>query len=115
MATIVKYKVGVARAARGGAVRWLILKLAEPEGNLGQVSLFFYEGETPGLGFANRNSGFVVANLPIADFEPTYRILNGERPVFVTWRLDHTEERLISIDVSTSDEPPGEGPVDQSP
>jgi hypothetical protein len=35
--------------------------------------------------------------------------------VFVTWRLDHSEERLLSIDVSTSDEPPGEGPADRSP
>jgi hypothetical protein len=96
-------------------VRWLILKLAEPEGDLGQVSMFFYEGECPGPGFANRDSGFVVANLPLADFEPTYRILNTEQPVFVTWRLDHSEERLLSIDVSTADEPPGEGPADRSP
>jgi hypothetical protein len=115
MPEIAKYKVGVSRAARGGPVRWMTLKLAAPEGDLGQVSLFFHEGAQPPLGFINRGSGFVVANLPLADFDAAYNLVNIEQPVFVTWRVDASGERLISLDLCTAEEPPGEGPIDLSP
>jgi hypothetical protein len=115
MAAIASYKVGVTRAARKGPVRSLTLQLAEPEGDLRQVSLFFYEDAPPSLGFVNHETGFVVANLRLVDFDASYRILNTENPVFIHWRTDPEEARLISIDLSTSEEPLGEGPPHRTP
>jgi hypothetical protein len=112
---ITSYKVGVSRAARSGPVRTLTLQLAVPDGALTQVSLFFYEKPPSGLGFVNRQTGFVSVNLPLADFDPMYHLLNIEKPVFVHWRTDPEDERVVSIDVSTSEEPVGEGLVDTSP
>jgi hypothetical protein len=112
--TITSYKVGVNRATRPGPVRALTLKLAESEAGIGGVALFFYEKAPGSLGFVNRQSGFVSVNLPLIDFDPMYRVLNTEKPVFVHWRTDPEDEKLASIDISTSDEPVGEGPVDTS-
>jgi|tagenome__1003787_1003787.scaffolds.fasta_scaffold20631756_2 hypothetical protein len=113
--TIISYKVGVSRAARPGPVRSLTLQLADGEGAISQVAIFFYEKQPSALGFVNRQTSFVNVNLPLVDFEPMYQVLNIEKPVFVHWRTDPEDERLASIDVSTSEEPVGEGPVDKSP
>jgi hypothetical protein len=113
--TVVSYKVGVNRATRPGPVRSLTLKLAETEGGISGVSLFFYEKAPSALGFVNRQTGFVSVNLPLIDFEVMYQVLNTEKPVFVHWRTDPEDEKLASIDLSTSEEPVGEGPVDTSP
>jgi hypothetical protein len=115
MSTVISYKVGVSRAVRSGPSRILTVQLAEAEDGVGRVSFFFYEKVPTGLGFVNRQTGFVNVNLPIADFEPMYRVLNTEKPVFVHWRTDPEDDKLASIDLSTSDEPVGEGPVDTSP
>jgi hypothetical protein len=115
MAAVVSYKVGVTRSHKPGPVRWLSLKLESASEGAQAVSLFFYGDDAPALGFLNRDTGMVVANLPIADFEPTYRILNTEKPVFVHFRVHGDGNRLLSLDVSTSEEPIGEGPVDTSP
>jgi hypothetical protein len=115
MNAVTSYKVGVSRSARPGPARSLTLQLAVPQGGIAQVSIFFYEKPPGGLGFVNRRTGFVTANLPLADFEPMYHVLNIEKPVFVHWRTDPEDERIVSIDVSTSEEPVGEGLVDNSP
>jgi hypothetical protein len=116
MAAIAKYKVGVLRAVRGGPVRWLTLLLeGAATSNLREVSVFFYEGPAPNFGFINRKSGIVVANLKLADFEDAYRIVQTEKPVFVHWTTDPDEEKLMSFDLSTSEEPLGEGTPDVSP
>jgi hypothetical protein len=108
------YKVGVMRSRGPGPVRWLTLELEKPEGEIKHVSVFFYEKDPGDRGFVNRETGFVVANLPVADYQPMYHILQTEKPVFVTWRTETGEDALLSIDVSTSEEPIGEGFVDQS-
>jgi hypothetical protein len=115
MATVVNYKVGSTRAARSGPVRWLTLQLGAPEGSIRGVSLFFWERDPGAFGFVNEDTGFVVANLPVADFQGMYAILQTEKPVFVHWRTDPEEARLASIDISTSEEPVGEGTNDTSP
>jgi hypothetical protein len=110
------YKVGTSRSKPGAPVRWLNLLLAEPVDRVHTVSLFFYEElGTRELGFLNPETGFVVANLPVSDFDALYRIVNTEKPVFLHWRTDPGAAPLLSIDVSTSEEPPGEGPSDSSP
>jgi hypothetical protein len=115
MAAVVSYKVGVTRSHKPGPVRWLSLKLESAAEGAHSVTLFFYSADVPALGFMNRDTGTVVANLPFVDFEPTYRILNTEKPVFVHFRIHGDGNRLLSLDVSTSEEPIGEGPVDNSP
>ena len=117
MPAIVSYKVGVTRSHKVGPSRWLTLKLESPGdiGSVSMVSLFYYEKEPPSLGYLTRENGTVVANLPLSDFAPTYQILNTEKPVFVHFRIHGDENRLLSLDVSTSEEPLGEGPVDTSP
>lgn len=117
MSSILSYKVGVTRAAaaKKGPVRWLNLNLAEPKGEIKQVSLFFYEQDPSNLGFVNHRTGCVMANLKLADFEPIYHLVQSEKPAFTFWRTDPEEDKLISIDVSTSEEPLGEGTPDRSP
>lgn len=112
--SIASYKVGVSRAHDSRAARWLTLALAKPSGPIKAVSLFFYEGTPPDRGFVNRETGMVVANLPLADFDATYHIVQTEKPVFVSWRTDPEGNSVVGIDVSTSEEPLGEGFRDRS-
>ncbi len=86
-----------------------------PTEGVASVSLFFQEKPPSQLGFLNQATGFLTANLPASDFDAVYRVCNTEKPVFIHWRLDPDEHRLISIDVSTQEEPLGEGSPDQSP
>jgi hypothetical protein len=51
----------------------------------------------------------------VQDFEATYKLVHEEAPVFAHWRVDPEDEALLSIDLSTSDEPLGEGAPDRSP
>lgn len=118
MPAVVSYKVGITRSHKVGPARWLNLKLessSEGVDAVSSVSLFFYEKQPPSLGYLTRDSGILVANLPLSDFAPTYQILNTEKPVFAHYRLHGDENRLLSLDVSTAEEPLGEGPVDTSP
>jgi hypothetical protein len=115
MPAVTSYKVGTTRAVRGGSVRWLTLHLAKAEDGVKEVSVFFHEGKTGDLGFVNEKTGFVNVNLPLADFEPIYHIIQTEKPIFVHWRCDPEEQRLAGFDVSTSEEPVGEGTHDTSP
>jgi hypothetical protein len=105
------YKVGVSRGRKGAPVRWLDLDLAAPEERIRRVSLFFYDEMPRSRGFRNSQTGTIMANLPVADFDPTYHILQTEKPVFVHWRTDD-DDAVISIDVSTTEEPLGEGMTD---
>jgi hypothetical protein len=115
MPAVTSYKVGVSRAVKGGAVRWLTLQIASPTGGIKEVSAFFWEKPPGKLGFVNRDTGFVCVNLPVSDFDPMYKVLNTESPIFAHWRTDPEDERLASFDVSTSEEPVGEGFPDKSP
>lgn len=115
MPAILTYKVGVTRAVRGGPVRWITVQLAEPVGEIRQASLFFYDKAPSSLGCLNHKTGFAMVNFLASDFDATYRILNTEKPVFIHWRTDPEEDQLVGFDLSTSEEPLGEGTPDKSP
>jgi hypothetical protein len=115
MSAIISYKVGVTRSHKPGPSRWLTLKLESVTDGAQTLTLFFYEKEAPALGFLNRETSSLVANLPIADFAPTYDILQTEKPVYAHFRVHSADHRLLNIVISTSEEPVGEGPVDNSP
>ena len=115
MAEISSYKVGVTRSHKPGPSRWLTLKLKTPEHGAHSLTLFFYDKEPPSFGYFNKESSCVVVNLPAADFASSYEILKTEKPVFAFFRIDANQHRLLSLDLSTSEEPPGEGPTDTSP
>jgi hypothetical protein len=113
--TVKNYKVGVCRSKANGPARWLTLELVTPVGALRSVSLFFYDEAPRTRGFANDATGHLVANMRTADFDAMYHLVQTEKPVYAHWRLDHSDNSVLSIDVSTSEEPVGEGPVDHSP
>jgi hypothetical protein len=115
MPAILNYKVGIVRSAKAGPCRWLTLAMETPTEGVASVSLFFHEKVPTSLGFLNTQTGFLTANLPASDFDGIYKVLNTEKPVFVHWRLDPDEHGLVSIDVSTREEPLGEGFPDKSP
>jgi hypothetical protein len=115
MPAILNYKVGIVRSAKTGPCRWITLAMETPTDGVTSVSLFFHEKMPAQLGFLNRHTGFLTANLSVADFDGIYRICNTEKPVFIHWRLDPDEQRLVSVDVSTQEEPLGEGFPDKSP
>jgi hypothetical protein len=115
MPAILNYKVGIVRSAKAGPCRWITLGMETPTDGVASVSLFFHEKVPSSLGFLNPQTGFLTANMPAADFDGIYKVLNTEKPVFVHWRLDPDEHRLVSIDVSTREEPLGEGFPDKSP
>lgn len=115
MPAIVSYKVGVIRSHNHGPSRWLTLKLESAAEGAHSIALFYYDRDAPALGFLNRETRNLVVNLPYVDFEPTARILQTEKPVFAHFRVHASDHRLLSIDISTAEEPLGEGLVDQSP
>jgi hypothetical protein len=115
MPAILNYKVGIMRSAKAGPCRWITLAMETPTEGITSVSLFFHEKPPGQLGFFNRETGFLSAHLSAVDFEGIYKVLHTEKPVFVHWRLDPEEQHLASIDVSTSEEPLGEGAPDKSP
>jgi hypothetical protein len=115
MPAIVSYKIGVTRSHNPGPTRWLTLKLEHDNDGAHSVTMFFYEKDTPAFGFLNPETRNLVVNLPALDFDPTSRILQTEKPVYAHYRVHGAEHRLLSIDISTSEEPLGEGPVDRSP
>ena len=115
MPAIVSYKVGVIRSHKPGPSRWLTLKLESATEGAHSVTLFYYDKEVPSFGFLNKETSNLVVNLPCVDFEPTARILQTEKPVFVHYRVHASDHRLLSLDISTSEEPLGEGLVDTSP
>jgi hypothetical protein len=114
MPEVVSYQVGVTRSRRTGAIRWITLKFEPGHESPRSASLYFFEKDKQELGFLNRETGTVVVNLPLADFDPTYRILNTEKPVYFYFRVQGIDHHLLSVDLSTSQEPVGEGPVDAS-
>jgi hypothetical protein len=114
MSNVIKsYRVGVCRSRPKAPVRWLTLDLASPEEGVDQVTLFFYETPPRETGFRNPETRRLFANLPVADFQPMYHVVQTEKPVYLHWRLD-PENIVASIDLSTSDEAVGEGFVDGS-
>jgi hypothetical protein len=115
MPAILNYKVGILRSAKAGPCRWITVGMETPTDGVTSVSLFFHEKTPAQLGFLNRQTGYLNAHLPAADFDGMYRILNTEKPVFVHWRLDLDEHKLLSVDISTTEEPLGEGTPDHSP
>jgi hypothetical protein len=113
--SIASYKAGVCRSKAPGPVRWVTLQLESPEQDLTAVSLFFYEQPPPELGFANRTTRQLIANLQASDFDSLYHLLQTEKPAFVGWQLEAGSDNVVSVAVSTSEEPLGEGFVDRSP
>jgi hypothetical protein len=114
MPAIATYRVGLNRSHKVGPTRWLTLTLESAIDGARAITLFFHEKEVSVFGFLNRQTSRLIANLPAADFEPTYAILQTEKPVFAHYRLDVEEDRLLSIEISTSEEPLGEGHMDRS-
>jgi hypothetical protein len=115
MSKIVSYKVGVTRSHKRGATRWLTLRLDPAAEGPRTMTLFFHEEQVSGLGFLNEETSTLVVNFPVADFRPIYEIVQTEEPVYAHYRLDPEDQRLLSLDVSTSEEPLGEGHADRSP
>ncbi len=108
------YQVNILRA-RTGPCRTLTLELMESFDKMSHATLFFYEESPSDLGMANRDTGMLVVNLPLADFQPMYHVLQSEKPAFVNWRLEPGNDKIISFSLSTSREPLGEGFADNSP
>lgn len=115
MPEVASYQVGVTRSHKPGARRWLTLSFGSGHESPRSASLYFFEKERPELGFLNGEAGTVTVNLPISEFDVIYRILNTEKPVYFYFRIQGIDHRLVSFDLSTSQEPVGEGPADSSP
>ena len=50
--------------------------------------------------------------VPAADFDAYWRLLQTERPVFFSWRLNARTTGVLTFWMSTRAEPTGEGTTD---
>ena len=59
--------------------------------------------------------GYIVAMLPLVDFRDHCRLLQGNRPVYLTWEAEERDQRLRSLYLSTDSNEVGHGIRDYEP
>jgi hypothetical protein len=107
------YRVGVSRRSTDDFKRFLFL---EPDsayrgpGDSG-VRIFFEPGPTE---IGRSAAGFLVVTLELDYFSDMYHLLQTEKPVYFSWGFDEAGEQLSWCDLSTTEEPIGEGFTDLS-
>jgi hypothetical protein len=93
-----------------------------------RATLYFFEPPPENLGLVtnvdqpNLNGHQIYAFLRKSDYAEVYDVLRSEKPVRLTYFYSPSEfnaqqstRTLLSVQVGTGDEPPGEGPEDVSP
>lgn len=115
---IKSYSVGTNRQRSASEYhrRFLSLEPAYPTSQVEHIVIYFFTQETitndPDVGYQTPTSTkYVVGYAPVSDFEDMYRILQSEDPVYFNWAAD-SANKLYWFGVSTTLEPPGEGPKD---
>ncbi len=75
---------------------------------------FYPPGDHTGEGTVGYQAGsdWMRVYVPVADFDAYWRLLQTERPVFFSWRLNGGTTSVVTFWVSTRAEPTGEGPRD---
>ncbi len=104
------YEVGTVHG-RGELARWIGLKVGS--GARTTISISFWANEPSDLGYALPTGNYIHLNLRLRDFDDYYRILQTESPLNVHWTAD-SSRRIMSFQMTSSDEPLGEGPTDSS-
>lgn len=89
-----------------------------PTAQVQHIVIYFFVGETitndADVGYVTpATTKYVVAYAPVADFEDMYNILRSEKPVHFNWAAD-SSNKLYWFQISTNEEPLGEGPRDFS-
>ncbi len=98
--------------------RYLELEPKNPTNQVQHIVIYFFIQETvtgdSDIGYQTPTSSkYVVGFAPISDFEDMYKILQTEKPVYFSWSADNND-KLNWFGVSSSQEPPGEGPKDSN-
>lgn len=119
---IVSYTAHVGRLGMLGSECMLVLRhqnqAADGSAVTGISEIYFSDRFGTGGGFSIIDSeASVRGHLPMADYEVWLDLLRHEAPIFLHWTSDAPEESDVNgvLHLSTGPEPPGEGPVDQSP
>jgi len=96
--------------------RWISLVPKTPTSTVQNIVIYFFVGETitndTDIGYVTpTTTKFVVAYAPISDFADMYHILQSEKPVHFYWYAD-TANKVQWFQITTNEEPIGEGPRD---
>ena len=107
------YRVGVSRRSTDNFTRFLFLEPDPGYRGPGESGVrIFFEPEPVEIG--RSAAGFLVLNLEREYFDDMYHLLQTEKPVYFSWGFDEDGERVIWCDLSTTEEPIGEGFADFS-
>lgn len=115
---ISSYAVGTHRQSNASNYhrRFLSLEPRHPTSEFQHIVIYFFVQEQivndPDIGYQTPGSTkYVVGFAPVSDFDAMYNILQTEKPVYFNWAAN-SSNRLYWFGLSTTQEPPGEGPRD---
>ena len=109
---IKSYEVIVQRSAESPIRRVLRLDLKPIRGNPVKTAEISFEPDPKSLG--DLSDSTPLLRLPLDDFDNAYHLLQTEKPVYFSWGFDEGGEKLAWCDLSTTEEPIGEGFTDMS-
>jgi hypothetical protein len=107
------YRVGVSRRSTDDFTRFLFLEPDPAYRGPGESGVrIFFEPQPSEVG--RSAAGFLVVTLVPEYFGDMYHILQTEKPVYFSWGFDDSGEQIVWCDLSTTEEPIGEGVTDMS-
>jgi hypothetical protein len=106
------HRVIIERNTDGPIVRHLYMEAAASEtGVFKSFALYFTQQAPDRLGYVNPDNGFVVAFLPLSDFQDIHELLRTSDGVYAFWYADGSN-KLVWFQVGTGSDPVGAGPKD---
>lgn len=107
------YRVGVSRRTADDFTRFLFLELDPGYQGPGSSGVrIFFEPDPAEVG--RSAADFLVVTLSDGYFSDMYHLLQTEKPIFFSWGFEDDGERISWCDLSTTEEPIGEGFTDRS-
>ncbi|MEE9246091.1 MAG: hypothetical protein V3U63_07800 [Gemmatimonadota bacterium] len=107
------YRVGVSCRTNDDFTRFLFLEPDPAYRGPGSSGVrIFFEPEASEIG--RSAAGFLVPTLSENYFGDMYHVLQTEKPIYFSWGFDEGGEQIDWCDISTTEEPTGEGYTDTS-
>ena len=107
------YRVGVSRRSADSFTRFLFLEPDPGHSGPGSSGVrIFFEPNPKEIG--RLAADFVVVTLDPSYFRDMYHLLQTEKPMYFSWGLEEMGTQIAWCDLSTTEEPIGEGFTDWS-
>jgi hypothetical protein len=107
------YRVGVSSRSTDHFTRFLFLEPNPSYEGVGSSGVrIFFEPDPEEIG--RLAGGFLVVTLEQSYFTDMYHLLQTEKPMFFSWGMEEEGDQIAWCDLSTTEEPIGEGFMDLS-